>query len=308
MLFAEVGPQEGIGSQQMWGAIGKSRAGCPCRLVGVVGVVLLLVVGGVGRAGAQTRPASGPSSRPEAVRASPELLAMWKELEPKREAAAKLAKAVTAETLEEARANYKELEARTKEFNLLLAPVAEGSWVRYPSVQPKGGPGVAGLNRAIWLYNAGRAIEAYNATKAGEMTPDEYGVFAEVNRYREALGLLPLEYHAALRDSARGHSDWMKEAGKFDHEDERPGLKTFSDRIRKAGYKWVEAGENIAHGHRNPQAVFLGWFDSPGHHRNMLGNYTHMGIGKTEWYWTQNFGRGEAIRAGRVSAPKASAP
>ena len=41
------------------------------------------------------------------------------------------------------------------------------------------------------------------------------------------------------------------------------------DRTRAAGYD-NSGGENIAKGHATPAAAFWAWFDSPGHHRNLI--------------------------------------
>lgn len=205
----------------------------------------------------------------------------------------KLAREVTKETLPEVRRNFRELLEETAKFNAELAPIAERSPLRYPSKMPEGPV----IGKAVWLYKAGKAVAAYNESKKGEMSEDEYGVFGEVNRYREALGLVPVEYDVRLRDSARGHSKWMNESGQFDHEEDRPGSKTFSQRIKNEGYDWMGAAENIAEGHPDAHAVFEGWFESPGHHHNLVGDYTHMGVGKVDKYWTQNFGKGEPPKA-----------
>ena len=50
--------------------------------------------------------------------------------------------------------------------------------------------------------------------------------------------------------------------------------------------------ENIAVGYDTGESVFNGWKNSKGHYANMIGGYTHIGIGKSpgSYYWTQNFG------------------
>ncbi len=49
--------------------------------------------------------------------------------------------------------------------------------------------------------------------------------------------------------------------------------------------------ENIAGGYTTPELAVEGWINSPGHFENILGPYTHMGVGRsdTEFFWTQNF-------------------
>lgn len=268
----------------------------------VFGLLAALVLAS-GVAG-QTRPAppasstpSAPSTRPTTapVRPSPELLAEWEKLQALRADAVKLAREVEkGEKMERARANRRELIALTREFNARLKPIAEASPVRYTGAAgPK-----AGIPRAVWLYKAARAIEAYNA--AADMSESELGVFRVVNEYREALGLVAFEFDLRLRDAAREHSRWMRETGNFTHDSELPGLKNLSDRIDRQGYKWRSCAENLAKGQETSQEAFDGWFESPDHHRNLVGDYVHLGVGRDGELWTQNFASGEPALAGRA--------
>lgn len=273
--------------------------------IGAVGGVGFIAVLALMAMAAREAPTSGPTSRPTSrptTRAASgaasgaeqrELLERFKAIEDRRAGAVKLARELTHETLDEARRNFAELAKETSRFNERLAPLAAKSPLKYPSKMPPDGT----IGKAIWLYKAGKAVEAYNRSKQGEMSEDEYVVFWEVNRYRTALGLVPVEYDVRLRDAARGHSRWMSETQQFEHEEDRPGSKTFSQRIKNEGYDWMGAAENIAEGHPDAQAVFTGWFDSPGHHHNLVGDYTHMGVGKVDKYWTQEFGKGEPVKA-----------
>ena len=50
-------------------------------------------------------------------------------------------------------------------------------------------------------------------------------------------------------------------------------------------------GENISLGSATPMATHIAWYNSSGHHRNILGSgYAAMGSGKDGQHWTQNFG------------------
>lgn len=239
-------------------------------------------------------PASRPATPPANPAQNPELLALLKEIEPKRADALQLAKTVTKDQIPQAQKNFNELKALTEKLNALVAPLAATSSVRYGpnSAVPRTGP-----LKAIYLYKAARAIEQYNLAHKSEMTDDEYGVFVETNIYREALGLIPFEYDLRLRDSARGHSNWMSETGTFEHESDLPGKKTFAQRIKSEGYNWNACAENIAEGHENAKIVFQGWFDSPGHHHNLVEDFTHLGVGRKDKYWTQNFAKGHPPKA-----------
>lgn len=248
--------------------------------------------------GAATRPVMRPASRPTAgapAGVPQELAEIWKQLEPKRAEAVRLARSIEKADLPDARRNYGELLELTAKFNAKVATYAETSPLRYGSVAPKNG-----FPRGVWLFKAARAIEAYNTANKGEMAADEFEVLVKVNEYREALGLLPLELDSRLVDSARGHSQWMADTKEFSHDSDLPNLKTHAQRMSKAGYRWTSAGENIAYGTgelNTAAAMFKGWFDSPGHHKTMVGDYTHLGVGHVDVYWTQNFGTGEPAKA-----------
>ena len=71
-----------------------------------------------------------------------------------------------------------------------------------------------------------------------------------------------------------------------------------SDRVKAAGYKYANTGENVAFGKGTTvDEIFEGWMNSPGHRANILkAEFTEIGIGAAKsdtgkWYYTQNFGR-----------------
>src|SRR5262245_41493567 len=50
--------------------------------------------------------------------------------------------------------------------------------------------------------------------------------------------------------------------------------------------------------------AFRGWYNSSGHHRNMLGGHQQIGVGRCNQLWTQNFGGGSSLRGRKVEDPK----
>jgi uncharacterized protein YkwD len=93
----------------------------------------------------------------------------------------------------------------------------------------------------------------------------------EVNRLREAHGLMRLEFYEPLLSVARDYSRRMAEERFFAHTD--PDGLTVRQRVDRARIKWRMIGENLAYsnGYTNPVAASVtGWMDSPGHRKNML--------------------------------------
>jgi hypothetical protein len=111
------------------------------------------------------------------------------------------------------------------------------------------------------------------------------------NEYREMMGRKVLELQDALGTAARKHTEAMAAAGSIWHDG--PDGSPMS-RCKDAGYGGP-VGENCAMGMGDPLGAFTGWYNSSGHHRNMLNEgWNQIGVGNVGVFWTQNFGNGAA--------------
>lgn len=136
---------------------------------------------------------------------------------------------------------------------------------------------------------AERVLEANSAMAAKKEVPtDEAEGVRDLNEMRMLLGLPPCLMDPKLCNAARDHSKEMAAKNFFAHESPVPGKKTPWDRAKLAGT--TASAENIAMGMKTPAAANHGWFLSPGHHVNMLGNHVRVGIGRHNVHWTQMFG------------------
>lgn len=127
-----------------------------------------------------------------------------------------------------------------------------------------------------------------NALLRGKLDREEYAGTRALNVLRYVLGLPMLRIDLKLGDAARDHSRDMVKLGFFDHTSPVPGKRTFGDRAGKFGAS--ASSENIAAGHDTGPGAITGWWHSPGHHRNMLGNHGRTGLGRDAATWTQLFG------------------
>ena len=140
-------------------------------------------------------------------------------------------------------------------------------------------------------------------------------IFEKTNALRAEKGLTKLELLDSLMDLAQFHSENMVKHSFYDHLDHM-GLNP-TQRAEKFKIKaWVKKGnrfsgiaENIA---QTPwfenvrgcgdtraeedlaQCMINGWKNSPPHYKNILGDYTYLGVGlffdkKGVGYGTQNF-------------------
>ena len=101
----------------------------------------------------------------------------------------------------------------------------------------------------------------------------------------------PLVVHGALTCAARVHAQDMVDRGYFDHTGQ-DGSSPW-DRMERAGYSWRNAGENIAQGYPDPEAVMQGWMDSDGHCSNIMNpSLRELGVGYVGGsnMWVQVFG------------------
>jgi uncharacterized protein YkwD len=117
-------------------------------------------------------------------------------------------------------------------------------------------------------------------------------VLTLVNEARGQAGCQPLVRDPALTELAADFSQDMAERGYFSHTDP-DGLDPW-DRAAAAGIDNL-AGENIAMGQADAQAVMDSWMNSEGHRANILNcDFRTIGVGVHiadggPW-WTQDFG------------------
>ena len=134
-----------------------------------------------------------------------------------------------------------------------------------------------------------RKVLEQNHALAAQIPADEYEGVLQHNRLRIRSGLNALRLDVKLCKAARDHSKDMVEHRFFSHSSPLPGKRTVGDRARLAGTSG--GGENIAAGQRTPRGALRAWWYSPGHHRNMMGRYGRVGLGRHGSHWTQMFGR-----------------
>ena len=95
------------------------------------------------------------------------------------------------------------------------------------------------------------------------------GFVALINRDRSAEGLSTLATYWDLEDDALAHTERMIDAGHIYH---NPNLADV------AGPVWSRLGENVGVG-GTVETLHQAFMNSPGHRANVLGDYTHVGIG-----------------------------
>jgi uncharacterized protein YkwD len=135
--------------------------------------------------------------------------------------------------------------------------------------------------------NARETLEA-NAKLIGKIETEEARAILACNLMRQLLGLNVLKIDLKLCDAARDHSKDMATLNFFAHDSPVPGKTTPWDRAKNFGT--TASGENIAAGYADGNAANLGWFHSPGHHKNMLGGHQRIGLGMHGSHYTELFG------------------
>ncbi len=133
-----------------------------------------------------------------------------------------------------------------------------------------------------------RAVMAANAKLAEQLDPEEARAILELNITRSLLGLSALAIDLRLCEAARSHSQDMQRLKFFSHESPVPRKKTVGDRALLAGT--TASAENISTGASSGKAAHEGWFHSPGHHKNQMGNAVRIGVGRSGSYYTEIFG------------------
>ncbi len=119
----------------------------------------------------------------------------------------------------------------------------------------------------------------------------EDDILREVNLHRDSMGLKPLQMNAVESGIAAKHSRNMASGRTpFGHQ----GMEQRIKAIEKQLGAMMAAAENVAYGQMTAREVVDEWLNSPGHRKNIEGDYILCGIGwakdsKGMPYYTQIF-------------------
>ena len=121
----------------------------------------------------------------------------------------------------------------------------------------------------------------------------EKSIYQQVNQYRQSRNLPPLTLNTTISKQAKVHSQDMA-SGKvpFSHQGFEGRVKAIAKSIN-----YRSAAENLAfnQGYSAPASQAVeGWLKSPGHFKNIVGNFDLTGVGvvknaEGEYYFTQIF-------------------
>lgn len=187
-------------------------------------------------------------------------------------------------------------------YPLLAALIFGGCWFVYSVYYP----GEAITNTRVsqnGLVPDTRVLQ--NGSVPDPSTLQKIGLEAlqYTNEYRQKNGLEPLRWNQKIADVSRGHSQDMCH-GRVGSRHVKHSLTHdgFENRVDEFPQGYRGAAENVGmrwgHGY-NANTIARkqvdGWIASPGHRKNMVGDYTDCGISVYHcpqgWYSTQMFGR-----------------
>jgi len=97
-------------------------------------------------------------------------------------------------------------------------------------------------------------------------TPESI-LLSAANRDRNAAGLQPFEWDAALARAAQQHAERLVQMNALSHQ--FPGEPPMQDRARQAGARFSLIAENVAEGPSVP-GLHTQWMNSPPHRANLL--------------------------------------
>ena len=150
----------------------------------------------------------------------------------------------------------------------------------------------------IIVHHSAEAAYAHDSKVADDQ--QQKMILYYVNAYREKHHLSLLKMNKVISQEAAKHSrDMASHAMKFGHDDFNGRIKRLYQHIPKCN----GGAENIAYYNISAKKLVENWISSPGHRRNIEGNYNLTGIGiahdKKGWaYYTQIFLRSDGATVG----------
>jgi uncharacterized protein YkwD len=131
--------------------------------------------------------------------------------------------------------------------------------------------------RPSWAKAAILAVACSLTAPAPLAASPTDSVLSAINSARARAGCKPLRLDSRLMAAAKGHARAMAEQNFFGHAG-KDGSR-MSTRIRRQGYDFRTAAENIAAGQKSAAQVVRNWMQSAGHRRNILNcRMTETGI------------------------------
>lgn len=113
------------------------------------------------------------------------------------------------------------------------------------------------------------------------------------NQQRSEHNLPALTMNTLLNESAARKCEDMAARNYWDHNTPE-GVEPW-EFIQAAGYQYSKAGENLAYGFLDEEAVVTGWMESPTHRDNLLGAYQEVGFAVCVSEDYQNEGRQQIV-------------
>ena len=140
----------------------------------------------------------------------------------------------------------------------------------------------------IFCFSLPIALHAQKAGSYNEMIPD---ILKYVNKHRTDIGLKPLTMNATISAASEEHSKNMATKKiPFGHD----GFDGRMSKLAKELPPSYSYAENVAEGATTAKEVVDQWLHSPGHKKNIEGDYNITGIGIAKstdgtLYYTQIF-------------------
>lgn len=114
----------------------------------------------------------------------------------------------------------------------------------------------------------------YSTTLVNSYSPQT--ILMAINHYRRQQGLSPLELNFIISEEAKIHSmDMAEKKVPFGHDG-------FYGRVKRLARQFPHSygiAENVAYTYSDDHDVVKLWLNSPGHRKNIEGNYNLTGIG-----------------------------
>lgn len=214
---------------------------------------------------------------------------------------------ISSDTAKQALAQINQYRKQIQEFEGFLGQNGMYTTPHYRPLHPradtllriKAGEKVDTSKMDTWGRLMAQRLSDMDVMKKNKRIAQRAGISGEelkqieiTNRYRMSMGRRALTVCPPLCKAAKKHSEEMVRLGYFAHQSPTPSLRTPSMRAMKEGHSGM-VGENIfmSSGGATAQDAFNGWYNSSGHHRNMLSDkWTCMGVGHNVTHWTQMFG------------------
>jgi uncharacterized protein YkwD len=128
----------------------------------------------------------------------------------------------------------------------------------------------------LFILSCSKQDEPITPLHTYQFSTNELELLDRINHHRDSINLNTLQENQHISYICYEHNTYMIDTGIINHDYFQSRVDNLQNTLDAE-----RVGENIAYNYQNPSSVLNAWLNSPGHKKNIEGDYTDFGLSIT---------------------------